>query len=122
MNLQPTCPKCGIALTIDNMRALPDGKGFVCLSCYDVGGPRLTKSGFVDVSSRQQPLREPNASADLSSESSTAQATLGNADSFFDLKEYICHDCGYSFKKTPEFLVKVCPYCGKQGTVQQKVE
>ncbi len=116
MDLQTTCAKCGSELSLDNMRALPDGKGFVCKSCYDVNSPRLTKSGFADVSPLEQPLRE-SSPPSLSSEK-----TLGSADSFFDLQEYVCHECGYSFKKNPEFVVKICPYCGKKETVHQKVE
>ncbi len=118
MDLQPTCIKCGVALTLENMRALPDGKGFVCKDCYDAGGPRLTKSGFADVSPRNKPLREPNS---LETTDDSKQI-IGSAEHFFDLKEYVCHDCGYSFKKNPEFEVKVCPYCGKRGTVHQKVK
>ncbi|MCF7798384.1 hypothetical protein K9M74_00610 [Candidatus Woesearchaeota archaeon] len=116
MDLQLTCSKCGVVLTADNTRALPEGKGFVCKDCYDVGSPRLTRTGFADVSERKQPLRENTLSSEPSRE------VLGSADSFFDLKEYICHECGYSFKKNPEFPVHVCPYCGKRGTVAQKID
>jgi DNA-directed RNA polymerase subunit RPC12/RpoP len=120
MNLQPTCAKCGADLTVDTMKALPDGKGFVCLDCYDAQGPRLTRSGFVDINKPKEPLRTSQHREQISSSTATHQSTI-NSDNFFELKEYVCHNCGYSFKKAPEFEVRLCPYCGKKDTVYQSV-
>ena len=89
---------------------LPDGKGFVCLNCFQQGD---SKAPF---KANKEQLRDAPKSVHREE-----RDFLGTGDNIFDYKEYVCNTCGYSFKKSPEFLVTVCPYCGKKD-VRQKIE
>lgn len=113
LDLTPRCAKCGCELNLNAMKALPEGKGFVCFDCYDRGNS--TRSPFeVD----KTKLRSPIPTSKKYDEKNDYVAT---GDNIFNQKEYECYSCGYSFKKSSEFKVTVCPYCGKRE-VGQKIE
>ena len=107
-SLKPTCSKCGKEMEPSEMRALPNGKGFICINCYNnsTNDPRALS---------KERLRK-------SSESPTSPGSRIQSSNFFEQKEYICDACGYKFKRGSEFIVKSCPFCGKKGYVHQKVE
>ena len=107
VSLKTKCSKCGKEMEPSEMRALPKGNGFICLNCY-------TNSMDPRVVSKER-LRKP-------SESPTSPQSRIKSSSFFEQKEYVCDACGYKFKRSPEFIVKTCPFCGKPGYVHQKVD
>ena len=111
LDLTPTCKKCGAKLDLSSMKAHPDG-GFVCTNCFENTNPQFARP----TKDRLRAI-EPNPVQQQSTEQKTDEEGV-----FFNLKEYVCDECNYSFKKTPEFQVKVCPYCGKVGSVRQKVD
>lgn len=104
IDLSPRCAKCGAHIDINNMKALPEGKGFVCANCFERG----TNGADFKPTLREAPTptltQEPKVQEPI-----------------FEEKDYVCDECGYTFKKTAEFTVKLCPYCGKQA-IHQKVE
>jgi hypothetical protein len=85
MDLRPNCIKCKCALDMANIRALPDGKGFICKSCLGV-----TNGKYED------------------SHESKGETEL------FSKKKYLCEDCGYTFERSATFIVKNCPMCATQ--------
>ncbi|MEM2131310.1 MAG: hypothetical protein QXR96_02190 [Candidatus Woesearchaeota archaeon] len=36
------------------------------------------------------------------------------------LIDYSCGSCGYTFKRKESFIVRACPYCGKEGSITIK--
>lgn len=117
IDLTPRCVKCGCELDVTSMRALPEGKGFVCKNCYEHGN--TPSSPFTVNKDRLRPL--PSQSTNSVSKEESPRDFIGKGDDIFNQKEYVCNTCGYQFKKSSDFVVKVCPYCGKRD-VAQKVE
>lgn len=114
IDLTPRCVKCGRELDVTQMRALPDNKGFVCKSCYEQGS--APSSPFTVNKDRLRPIpNEPTTSRKRDDD------YVARGDDIFNQKEYVCNSCGYQFKKSSDFVVKVCPYCGKRD-VGQKIE
>ena len=116
LDLSNRCKKCGKLIEPGDMRALPDGKGFVCVSCYEDKTP-----GFNPL--RKERLRTPSehivrAEDQITDVDDSAKIDM---DEFFSQKQYVCDSCNYTFKRNPETKVNVCPFCGKT-TVHEKVE
>lgn len=108
-DLTPRCAKCGDELNVNDMRALPDGKGFVCTNCFEHGDARTSP-----FSVNKNKLREiePKEEDDV----------IGRMDEdIFNHKEYVCNSCNYTFKRKSDDTNIICPYCGKRN-VQQKVD
>lgn len=118
IDLTPRCAKCGVLMDTNNMKALPDAKGFVCTNCFQRG------SGISDI---KPSLREPKPLLRVREETNAQKSSISGTNSirpvenFFASKDYVCDDCNYEFKKSAEFDVKICPFCGKPN-VHQKVE
>jgi rubrerythrin len=108
-SLKSTCVKCGKDMDPSDIRAIEGGKRFMCRSCFEEKnkGPLSTNSGL--------PLRD-------SSSQPTQNIISSSKKSFFDYKEWVCSSCNYKFKRSPEFIVSVCPFCGKSDAVSQKVD
>ena len=114
LDLTPKCKKCGQELDLKAMRALPEGKGFVCQNCYENAG----KPSFTVNKDRLREL--PSTSVSQQNSSSTSASI--DKDKIFNEKEYQCTSCNYQFKRSGDINVEVCPYCGKRGVIIQKVE
>ena len=112
LDLTPRCAKCGAHMDSASMKALPEGKGFVCINCYNraAGGEQARPQ------LRDLPRRESTTTAQ-----SQPRDVVGSSHDFFSDKTYVCDDCNYEFKKSAEFEVKICPFCGKTN-IHQKVE
>ncbi|MFW6378487.1 MAG: hypothetical protein ACOCZV_00525 [Nanoarchaeota archaeon] len=104
VDLSPKCVKCGQSLDVNSMRTLPDGS-FMCLSCYEQKISGQSPSGLR--SPQQKPAGKPRKRP------SEAADAVASEHEVFKEKEYICNDCGYKFRRNSEFVVSVCPYCGK---------
>lgn len=115
IDLTPRCAKCGKKLELSSMKALPDGKGFVCNSCFEQG--KAPSSPF---SVNKENLRTIPKENNISKEPKETDF-VAKGDDIFDKKEYVCNSCGYKFKKGSNFQVNICPYCGKRD-ISQKVE
>lgn len=117
VDLTPKCKKCGVSLTLETTRALPDG-GFVCKNCYESTtssfSPRLDGGRLVSSSSSPSTSSIPGISV-------TSDDSIETKNGFFSKKRYECFDCGYKFKRDPEMVVHTCPYCGKSN-IRQQVE
>ena len=110
VDLSPRSTKSRKTLTTTTTRALPDGS-FMCIDCYEQKTQTFTPRGETKPSSPDVKTMDekPQRKTD----------PVASQDSFLKPKEYICTECKYQFKRNPDFIVKVCPYCGKQ-TIQEK--
>ena len=107
-NLKTTCAKCAKEIEPFEMRAVEGGKKFMCKACYETKHQNPLSSSGVK-------LRTPEPQAQ--------QKTINDSGkTFFEYKEWVCDACKYHFKRSPEFLVKKCPFCGKEDYVHQKIE
>lgn len=116
LDLSNTCKKCGKKIDFGDMRALPDGKGFVCKSCLENKTP--TYNPLRKEYPKKETQRTPLPEEQISDVEDSAKIDM---DSFFSQKVYVCDSCNYTFKRNPEVNVRVCPFCGKT-TVHEKVE
>lgn len=73
------------------MRALPDGKGFICKSCLSSTENKITNLH-----------KDKSPKIDIEKE-------------FFDRRRFVCRACKYKFSKPAGTSVKACPYCGKSN-------
>ena len=85
MDLRPSCSNCNCAMDMANIRANPEGSGFVCRTCLE------SKTG----------------------KSSMTQNSSVNSKDIFEKKSYLCEDCGYTFERNATFVVADCPMCAK---------
>lgn len=108
VSMKTTCKKCGKEMEPSEMRALANGEGFVCVNCYENTNEPSSVS--------KERLRKP------SSPTTNPETKIDTKDGFFTKKEYVCDACNYKFKRSPEFIVNKCPFCGKTGFVHMKVE
>ncbi len=123
VDLKITCALCGKQLDLTNTRALADGKGFICVDCFEKKSPQPRFSNGTDERSTLPPLSGLDSSTDAGiSYTETRPETTSEIpnDGTFADKEYICDDCGYIFKRSPGTIVKACPYCGKTDDVHIK--
>lgn len=111
IDLRPTCSKCGKIINLTDMRALGDGK-FVCKDCFG-----KKNVGFNPFKKEKQEFKRPR----VKPVDHAAVEPIASEEAFFAQKEYICTSCGYTFKRPPTKIVKICPFCGKE-TVKEKVE
>ncbi len=106
LSLKPQCKKCSKEIGHHEMRALDDGSGFVCIECHETG----SNPPFSGAKTLRKPVMEEQSDSPVSEQH------------FFEQKEYICDACQYKFKRNPEFVVGLCPFCGKDGFVHQKID
>lgn len=95
IDLSTKCSKCGKNMTLEETRALGNGK-FICKGCLEGQEPRGV-------------LREEKGKDKISDKN------------FFEKKEYVCDDCHYKFLRSVTSVVEKCPFCGKPN-VHEKVE
>jgi predicted RNA-binding Zn-ribbon protein involved in translation (DUF1610 family) len=107
MSMKTTCKKCSKEMEPSETRALSDGKGFICVNCFE----NTSDPSSFD----KNKLRKPHASA-------SNPTRIDTTNGFFEKKEYICDACNYKFNRSPEFIVCKCPFCGKAGFVHMKVD
>lgn len=105
-SMKTSCKKCGKDMEPSEMRALPDGSGFICKNCYE---------------NTNSPNKKPTLRKPMSSPTSPT-SKINTEKGFFEKKEYICDACNYRFSRNSDFIVKTCPFCGKSGFVHQKIE
>lgn len=120
VDLKPKCEKCGKLLDLSDMRALADGKGFVCKDCFEqkpLQARFMQEEKQFSASTQQQVSSEPGI--DFTTSRPEPVTPIPRDGTFAD-KEYVCDACGYIFKRSPEKIVKTCPYCGKQNTLRVK--
>ena len=113
IDLTPRCVKCGCELELGKMKALPDGKGYMCTDCYETG--KSPSSPFTVNKDRLRPIPKESPKTEEPSD------YIAAGEDIFNQKEYVCNSCGYQFKRSSDSAVGVCPYCGKRD-VSQKVE
>lgn len=94
MDLRPTCEQCHCAMDMANIRANPEGSGFVCRTCLE------NKTG---------------------KESINSTGSSGSKE-IFSKKSYLCEDCGYTFERNATFEVSDCPMCAKVNVNELIIE
>jgi DNA-directed RNA polymerase subunit RPC12/RpoP len=103
-DVQIRCFKCGNEYTMSMMRMHSDGKNLVCKSCLDrKPASQMKEPSTLPVSAKPTMKMESKPKPQV-----------------FDSTEYFCKDCRYSFKRASHLVIKVCPYCGSSGGVQEK--
>ncbi|MGM5480271.1 MAG: hypothetical protein ACQESC_02315 [Nanobdellota archaeon] len=111
IDLAPRCSKCSKKIDVNDIKTLPDGK-HLCASCYEnkvsSKEPKYKKIFGRKSSSTKQPVRE-----DVSKQENVDTPDKKIPDTILSKKEYICNECGYRFVRNADFVVSVCPYCGK---------
>ncbi len=95
MDLRPTCSHCSCAMDMANIRADPNGSGFICRTCLDA------KHG---------------------ANSSSTHEPVNDSKEIFSKKSYICDDCSYTFERNATFIVATCPMCAKSDVHELMVE
>ncbi len=100
LDLSIKCVKCGKVLEGSEMRALPDGKGFVCRGCYGSGDGLRN----VDSPHMHSPPHKLNAEKP-----------------FFEKRDFVCDKCKYKFSRNADVHVVKCPYCGSEN-VHERIE
>lgn len=103
-DLSYRCVKCDTKMNASEIRALPNGKGFICRKCHAAN------------SGTKMPLKGTNSK--LSSQPKISPIT--SKEEFFQKREYICNHCSYTFSRNAEQHVKKCPYCGEYA-VEEKI-
>lgn len=110
VDLSPRCVKCGEPLDVNSMRTLPDGS-FMCATCYEQKSRGHSGDESSSQSRRRYARKRPSEATDA----------VASEENVFEQKEYICTDCGYKFRRNSDFVVSVCPYCGKND-VQENIK
>ncbi|MFP4119232.1 MAG: hypothetical protein ACLFTH_04225 [Candidatus Woesearchaeota archaeon] len=110
VDLSPRCVKCGEPLDVNSMRTLPDGS-FMCAGCYDQKSKGFSGRNPSSETPRMKPRRRPSEATDA----------VASDEEVFKEKEYVCNECGYKFRRNSDFVVSVCPYCGKND-VQENIK
>lgn len=87
MDLRPSCGQCKCAMDMANIRANPDGSGFVCRTCLEGDSGKSSLSSSSTVKSKE----------------------------IFEKKSYLCEDCSYTFERNATFYVADCPMCAKEN-------
>ncbi|MGE0793107.1 MAG: hypothetical protein AB7V77_02940 [Candidatus Woesearchaeota archaeon] len=97
MDLSTKCSKCGKAMALGEIRAMPEGKGFICRSCLEGVGASPTTH-----------LNKP-------------KDDKISAKTFFEKREYECTKCKYKFSRNADHFVEKCPYCGSTE-IREKID
>ena len=110
VDLSPKCAKCGESLDVNSMRTLPDGR-YICVGCYEQKTKGYTGRKTSSDKPKPRPRKRPSEATDA----------VASEEEVFKEKKYICNECGYQFRRNSDFVVSVCPYCGKDD-VQEDVK
>jgi DNA-directed RNA polymerase subunit RPC12/RpoP len=89
------CISCKNSVALSDLKADKSGSGWVCLDCYKHQHPEVYKPENVEAV-KETKLDEPPK-----------------------FVKFYCSECGYKFKKEPDFHGK-CPYCNLYSIKEEK--
>lgn len=127
-----TCAKCNKVIDLSDIRADVNGRDWVCLDCYNKQHP---KKKVREVDKEIKYLKPTKIDFE---DDKKLNVTKQNIMKFEDVKKpdmikrnidrqnlerirFKCAKCKYSFLITPGNIPRLCPYCGKDGTVVKDV-
>ncbi len=112
-----SCAQCGKQTQINQIRADSNGKDWICIKCYELQHKKAKRVPDFSFSRTAEPAQQKTPEFSISR---TAQTSTIKPTSITPSKtNFRCLRCNYPFSVHPSNIPKVCPHCGREGTLTQ---
>ncbi len=107
-SVQLKCYRCGKENDVIDMRYTALNR-MICKNCMEKGKTTVANEIIL-------PKKTTNSSFDLKKETKTQPKNEAKE----PMIEYICKECHYTFKRKKSAIIKTCPYCNAEESLDVK--